>query len=270
MRTGSLTRWVLRVFIIVLIADQVRNDIGLADVDQKTVSYHDGPLQFCECTVSLAQVFDLVLPVEWVALDVELPALVVVPTAHHWVHRGLVLTCVRIVWIVHRNDEIIHFLFENLFSCGVFDVAASGSSSIVGLIVFVSLGAVLDSKVSEPVKLLSSGPVFVSNKRLTIEIVVLLLWQNAERVQEKSEVLLEMSRAQHFELQGWHHTLLDQLLQLGLSYLHAVVVEIVLQFLGVKNVKPILLMVCHCSHVGCWSHCCLSTWRFHTTYSVRV
>lgn len=38
MSTSSLTWWVLRIFIVILIIDQVRNYVALSDVDQKTVS----------------------------------------------------------------------------------------------------------------------------------------------------------------------------------------------------------------------------------------
>jgi len=67
-------------------------------------------MQLCERSVAFAEVFDLVLLVDWVELDVELTALVVVSRAHHRVHRWLlVLARVRVVRVVRWYDEVVHF-----------------------------------------------------------------------------------------------------------------------------------------------------------------
>lgn len=77
----------LRVFVVVLVVDEVSHHIGLSDVYQERVSDNDGALQLGERTVSLAQVSDLVLSVDRFELDVKLATLVVVAsTAHQVVH----------------------------------------------------------------------------------------------------------------------------------------------------------------------------------------
>ena len=62
-----------------------------------------------------------------------------------------------------------------------------------------------------------------------------------------------MCWAQNFKLKSWHHALLHKLLQLSLSHFHAIIVEVVLQFLRIKDIKAILLMVRY------WW--CLVLWR---------
>ena len=86
MCTSSLAWWVLGVFIVVLIINQVRNNVGFSDVDQKTVSDDNGPLQLGKGSIAFAQVLDFVLPVKWITLDEKLTTLVVVAATHHWVH----------------------------------------------------------------------------------------------------------------------------------------------------------------------------------------
>ena len=86
MSTSSLAWWILGVFIIILVVNQVRNNVRLSNIDKKTVSDNDGALQLGEGAVALAKVLYFVLPVEWVALNVELSSLVVVAAAHHRVH----------------------------------------------------------------------------------------------------------------------------------------------------------------------------------------
>jgi hypothetical protein len=67
-------------------------------------------MQLCEGSVTFAEVFDLVLLVNRVELDVELTALVIVSRAHHRVHRWLlVFARVRVVRVVRWYDEIVHF-----------------------------------------------------------------------------------------------------------------------------------------------------------------
>lgn len=131
MSTSSLTWWILRIFIVILIIDQVRNNIGFSDVDQKTVSNNDGSLKFGECSITFSKILDLVLSIKWVALDEKLAALVVVTTTHHGIHRWLVFASITVVWIVHWDDKVIHLLLKNLFTSCIFDVAASGTGSVV-------------------------------------------------------------------------------------------------------------------------------------------
>lgn len=58
--------------------DQVRYDIRLADVDQEAVTNDNCPVQLREGAVSLTEILNLVLLVDRVELNVELPALMVI------------------------------------------------------------------------------------------------------------------------------------------------------------------------------------------------
>lgn len=131
MSTSSLTWRILRIFIVILIIDQVRNNIGFSDVDQKTVSYNNGSLKLSEGTIPFSKILDLVLSVKGVTLDEELATLVVVATTHHGVHRWLIFTRITVVRIVHWDNEVIHLLLENLFACCVLNVASRGTSAVV-------------------------------------------------------------------------------------------------------------------------------------------
>jgi len=78
---------VLRILVLILIVYQVGDNVGLSDVYQKRVSDDYGALELCESTVAFPEIFDFILSVQWVALDEELAALVVVAAAHHRVDR---------------------------------------------------------------------------------------------------------------------------------------------------------------------------------------
>ena len=164
MCTCSWSWWILRVFINILIINQIRNNVWFSDVYQKTVSNNYWTLKFGKSTVSFTQVFDFVLPVEWVTLDVELSTLMVVTTSHHWIHRWLIFTCVWIVRIVHWDNEVIHLFLEHLLASCIFDIAACSPRTIVWfLLVLVTFGAIFNSEVSESVKFLSSWAIFVAD-----------------------------------------------------------------------------------------------------------
>lgn len=209
MSTSSLTWWVLRIFIVILIIDQVRNYVALSDVDQKTVSDDNWALELGKCSIALTQVLDLILSIKWIALDEKLTALVVVSTTHHWIHWRLILRSVRVVRVVHWDDEVIHLLFENLLTCCILDVATGGTSSIVWLFVVVAFRSVLYTEVGESVEFLPSWAIFISYEWLTVKIVVLLLWENTHWVQKKGEIFLEVGWAQDFQLEGWNNSLLN-------------------------------------------------------------
>lgn len=179
MCASSLTCRSLWIFIIILITDEVWNNIGLSNIDQKTVSNDNRALQFCKGSIPLSQILYFVLSIEWVALNEKLSALVVVTAAHHRVHWRLVFARVRIIWIVHWNNEVIHLFFENLLASSIFNVPSCGACSIVALLfVVVSLGSVLYTKVGKTVKFLTSWTSFITLEQLTVKIIILLLWQN--------------------------------------------------------------------------------------------
>lgn len=191
----------------------------------------------------------------------------VVTTTHHRVHRWLIFARIRIVWIVHWDNEVIHFLFKNLLPSCILDISSRSSSSIVWLFfIFVTLGSVFNTKVGKSIKLLSPWSVLISYKRLTVKIVILLLGENSHWVQKKSKVFFEVCGAQNFKLKCWNDTLLDQLLQLSLSYFHAIIVEVVLEFLWIKNIEPVLLVISHGWRGHAWLVLSL---RFHSL-CVRV
>jgi hypothetical protein len=257
----------LGVFIVILIINQVRNNVTFSDVDQKTVSYNNGPLQLGKGSIAFAQVLDFVLPVKWITLDEKLATLVVVAAAHHGIHGWLIFAGIWVVRIVHWDNEVIHFLLENLLASCILDVSSGGPSSIVRLFfVFITLGSVLNTEIGKSIKLLSPWSVFVSYERLTVKIVVLLLRENSHWVQKKSKVFFEVCWAQNFKLKSWNDTLLDQLLQLSLSYFHAIIVEVILQFLWIKNIEPVLLVSRHGWRGHAWL---VLSWRFHPL-GVRV
>jgi hypothetical protein len=114
-----------------LIINQVRNNVGFSNVDQKTVSNDNGPLQLGKGSIAFAQVLDFVLPVKWITLNEKLTSLVVVAATHHWVHGWLIFAGIRVVRIVHWDNEVIHFLLQNLLASCILDVTSSSPCSIV-------------------------------------------------------------------------------------------------------------------------------------------
>jgi hypothetical protein len=43
-------------------------------------------MEFCEGSIPFSQIFDFVLPVDMIELNVKLPALVIISTTHDWIH----------------------------------------------------------------------------------------------------------------------------------------------------------------------------------------
>ena len=133
-------------------------------------------MKLCESSVTFSEIFDFVLPIKRVALNVKLSTLVVVASAHHWIHCWHVLACIRIVWVVHWNYEVIHLLLKNLFAGGILDIPASGSRSIIGaFLIIIGFGSIFDAEVGESVEFLSSWSVFITYKGLSFKVVILLV-----------------------------------------------------------------------------------------------
>ena len=176
---ASLRPWILRIFVLVLIVYQVWDNVGLADIDQEGVSDDYGALKFGKSTVSFSQIFDFILSIQRITLDEELTTLVVVATAHHRVDWRHILAGLRVVWVVHWNDEIVHLFLEHLLASGILNITSGCPSAIVWWILLViSLGSIFDSEVSEAIEFLPSWAILVSYQKLSVEVVILLLWQD--------------------------------------------------------------------------------------------
>lgn len=181
---SALAVLVLRIFIIVLIVDQICNDVRFTDVNEEAVSDNDGSLKLGESTISFSKVSNLVHLIEWIKLNVELSTLVVVATTtHHWVNRWLILACVtRVVWIIHWNDEVIHIFLWDLFSSCVFNKASGGTKAVFIIVFFflVIFKTIFNSEICESIVLLSSWPVLVSKS----QSIVIILWHDTHWVDQ--------------------------------------------------------------------------------------
>lgn len=176
---ASLRPWILRIFVLVLIVYQVWDNVGLADIDQEWVSDDYGALKLGKSTVSFSQIFDFILSIQRITLDEELTPLMVVSSAHHRVDWRHILAGLRVVWVVHRNDEIVHLFLEHLLASGILDITSGCPSAVVGwVLLIISLGSIFDSEVSEAIEFLPSRAILVSYQKLSVEVVILLLRQD--------------------------------------------------------------------------------------------
>ena len=167
----------------------------------------------------------------------------VVASAHHGVDRGLhvlagVCTCVG---VGHRDQEVVHQLLGHLLARGVLNVPSSCACTVFGVIVLVvfCFRTVFDTEVSEPVELLASWPIVISQALRAI--VVELLRNDAHCVDLEGEVLLQVCAGQDLELQGWDRALFRKLLQHHFAAFHGAG-EVVLDFLVVKDVEALALI----------------------------
>lgn len=211
----------------ILIAYQIRNDIGLSNIYKEAISDYYGSVKFGEGTIAFSKVLNFVLSVDRIELDVKLPSLMIISSSHHGVHWRLFFARVGVIRITCRNYEVIHFLFQNLFTgCRIFNKSARGSRSIFGAdIIVIILGSIFNPKISVTIKLLPSWAIFISYHILILLgfIIILLVRNYSQRIHEQSEILFEMGRAQNFQLQDWNISLLDQFLKQCLSSFLAIV-----------------------------------------------
>ena len=85
---------VLRILVLILIVYQVRDNVGLSDVYQKRVSDDYRALELRKSTVAFTKIFDFILSVKRVTLNVKLATLVIIASAHHGVHCWHVLASI--------------------------------------------------------------------------------------------------------------------------------------------------------------------------------
>ena len=194
----------------------------------------------------------LVLRVE---LDIELTALVVVGRSHHRIHGWLlVFARIRIVRIVCGNDEVVHFFAGNLPTGGVFHVrTASGPGSILRVVLVRCPEPILDSKEGIAIELLASWACLIVAECLrAVGSVLHLIGHDSHRIDEECKVLLKVSRAQNFKLQGRNLSTLSHLLQhLLASFLVAAGVDqVILNLLGLENIEILL----QCLSLGVQRH----------------
>ena len=120
--------------------------------------------------------------------------MLIAPSTHHHIDRGLLLARIRVGLVVSWNNKIIHFCLQNLPPSRVFDIAPSGPCPILEtLLVFVIVN-IFRTKVSISVKFPTPGSILVSlNSCLLVVIGHLVGWYNAHRVQQKGEIFFQMS-----------------------------------------------------------------------------
>ena len=267
----AVIRQVLHLLAIVLVVDEVRDDIGLSDVDEEAVSNDDGAVKLGKGAIALSKVLDLVLSIDGVELNVELSALVVVGRAtHHRIHRRLLLRGVGVVRIVGRDDEVVHLLLEHLFARGVLDESTSSSSSILRVVI-AAFGAILNSKVGVAIELLPSRAGLIARDGLTCSEIG-LGWHDTHRIDQQGEVLLEVSRTEDLELESWHVSLLHDLVQHALSSLLSVAVEdhVVLDLFGLKDIEVLFHGLGLHLHLVLWLILSIGVADSRTSHSVRV
>ena len=175
---------VLRFFHFFLVVDQVGDYIRLSNINKETITYNNRSRKFGESSIALAEVSDLILSIDWVELNVELSARMIGASAHHWINRRLILTCIRIIWVIHGNYKIVHSLLEDLLPSGsIFNISSSGSSSILGTILSILfvlvLGSIFHTEICVAVELLSSWTVVIPQHIRSIIVVNILLWNNS-------------------------------------------------------------------------------------------
>ena len=142
---------------LILIIDQIWNNIGFADIDQKAVSYNDRPLQFSKGTVSFSQVTNFIEPIQWIELNIELSTLMVISATHHWIYGWLLLACIRIVGVVTWDNEVIHLLLKHLLACSILNVATCSTSPILTAhIILIILDSIFNTKVGVSIEVLPS------------------------------------------------------------------------------------------------------------------
>ena len=235
---------------LILIVNQVRNHIRLANIDQEAVPYDDGSLELSECTVAFPEVSNFVESVQRIELNVKLTALVVVAAAHHRIDRRLVLTSIRVVRVIARNNEVIHLFLQNLLASGILDIASSSSSSIFAAdVVFVVLDSIFYTEICKTIELLSSRTVFVAGsiERLSLRR------HNTSRIDYHGEVLFKMGRRQHFQLECLDVALLNQLSQHLLPSL-GVLLKVILDLLRFEHVEVLFaanFLLVSVYHVPC-------------------
>ena len=88
----------------------------------------------------------------------------IVAATHHRINRrGLFFACIRVVRVIARDDEVVHFFFENLLTSTILDVASRGTGAVLTAhIIFLILDAVFHAKVGVPVKLLATWAIFIT------------------------------------------------------------------------------------------------------------
>jgi hypothetical protein len=116
--------------IILVITDEIGNNVRLSNINQEAISDNDRALQLSERTISLTEISNLVESIHGIELNVKLSSLMIIASTHHWIHVWLILAF-RIVWIVHGDDEIVHFLLKYLLASSVFNVASSCTCPIL-------------------------------------------------------------------------------------------------------------------------------------------
>lgn len=127
----------------------------------------------------------------------------IIATAHHRINRrGLFFARIRVVRVVARNNEIVHFFLENLLASSILDVTSSGTGAILAthIINIFILGTIFHAKVRVAIELLATWTVFVAS---AIEYLA-LLWNNTHWIDHHGKVFFEVRRAQYFQLQIWN------------------------------------------------------------------
>ena len=129
----------------------------------------------------------------------------IIAAAHHRINRRrLFFTCIRVIRIIARDDEIVHFFLEHLLTSSILNVTSCGAGTIFAthIILFI-LDAVLHTKVCVSIELLTTWTVFIP---CTIEYLA-LLWHDTHWINHHCEVFFEVCRTQYFQLQIWNITL---------------------------------------------------------------
>lgn len=174
---SSLTSRGLWIFVVILIVDKVWYNVRFTNVYKEWISDDNRSLQLGKSSVPFSKIFDFILSVKWVTLNVKLTTLVIIASAHHGVHCWHVFAGIWIVWVVHWNYEVILLFSQNLFASGVFDIPSSSPGSIVwAFLVIITFGSVLYTEVSESIEFLSSWTILIPYEWLPLKIVVLLVW----------------------------------------------------------------------------------------------
>ena len=108
-------------------------------------------------------------------------------SAHHGVNRWLIFTGIRVVWIIHWDDKVIHGLFENLLPGGILNISTSCSSSILlafSIILIFVLGSILNTEVCVAIEFLPPWTIVIAKHIRSIIVVDTLLRHDTQCIDQ--------------------------------------------------------------------------------------
>jgi hypothetical protein len=142
-------------------------------------------MKLCKCSITFSKIFNLILSINRIKLNIKLSSLMIISSTHHRIHWRLFFACIWIIRITCWNNKIIHFFLINLLtSCCIFNVTSSSSSSIFRTyIIIIIFCSIFYTKICIAIKFLSSWSIFIACHILILSfIIILLIWHYTHRI----------------------------------------------------------------------------------------